>query len=428
MVDPFSFPTRPILPASVTSDQPLTTQQLQQEVDQNPEPWIQYITSSHSYIEAIENVAREWEKHSNACDEQLNAITTLMGGDPATQFTALNQRNEDLKLAVSSRQQDKRSATHPDPEKFDGTRDKLRPFLVQLRLKLAINEDHFPTEEKKVIYALSRLTGIAIEQVLPMMTEDSLGFDSIPSLIRYLEASFADPDRQKTAQHNLHTLRQKNRDFTEFIAEFNRYAPDTGFDEIAKISCLEIAICDELRKLMINHDTPKILLEYISLLQSLWKKWQIYQNSQSRRSSKSTLSPQSQFGSFLSKSFSTPSTRSTVPTPSSISLSVSFSDSVSNLGPIPMDLSNARRGQISWQEKMRRKSLGLYTYYREAGHQIRNCPSFKCYNCGNNGHGVNHCPFSRKTRAQEIVSTVIGRSSSHESLQQETQLSTESKN
>ena len=109
-------------------------------------------------------------------------MEVLLGGDPVARITALNQRVEDLKLAATSRSHDKRSASHPDPEKFDGTRDKLRPFLAQLRLKLEINEDHFPTDRQKVSYAISRLSGTAMDQVLPMMSAEKLGFETLQDI------------------------------------------------------------------------------------------------------------------------------------------------------------------------------------------------------------------------------------------------------
>ena len=55
-----------------------------------------------------------------------------------------------------------KSATHPDPEKFNGDKTKLKTFLAQLNLKLQRNIDHFTrkgqnTEQNKLSYAILRL-------------------------------------------------------------------------------------------------------------------------------------------------------------------------------------------------------------------------------------------------------------------------------
>ena len=49
----------------------------------------------------------------------------------------------------------------PMPEKFDGTRSKLRAFLTQLRLKVAT----YPNEQAKLRLAVNCLIGDAMDQV-----------------------------------------------------------------------------------------------------------------------------------------------------------------------------------------------------------------------------------------------------------------------
>ena len=43
-----------------------------------------------------------------------------------------------------------RSIKHPDPALYSGGRDELEPFIIQLRTKLTLNQDHFDTENKKI--------------------------------------------------------------------------------------------------------------------------------------------------------------------------------------------------------------------------------------------------------------------------------------
>src|SRR5438046_9323547 len=43
----------------------------------------------------------------------------------------------------------------PDPEKFTGKRNELRPFLAQLKNKLEGNADRYPSDQERLRYALS---------------------------------------------------------------------------------------------------------------------------------------------------------------------------------------------------------------------------------------------------------------------------------
>lgn len=59
-----------------------------------------------------------------------------------------------------------KSATHLNPEKFNGDKTKLEVFLIQLNLKLQLNIDYFTRErqameQNKLSYAILRLEGDA---------------------------------------------------------------------------------------------------------------------------------------------------------------------------------------------------------------------------------------------------------------------------
>lgn len=54
------------------------------------------------------------------------------------------------------------------PDKFDGTRSKLRAFITQLRLKAA----SYPNDQSKLRLAVNCLTGDAMDQVQAYVTEN----------------------------------------------------------------------------------------------------------------------------------------------------------------------------------------------------------------------------------------------------------------
>ena len=58
----------------------------------------------------------------------------------------------------------------PMPEKFDGTRSKLRAFLTQLVLKVAT----YPDEQAKLRLAINCLTGDAMDQVQSYLENENI--------------------------------------------------------------------------------------------------------------------------------------------------------------------------------------------------------------------------------------------------------------
>ena len=142
---------------------------------------------------------------------------------------------------------DSRSERLPDIPKFSGKKEDLRSWTTQLHLKLFVNKDRFTGEKSGLIYAISRLEGRALSQVQPYVkSQHEISLPDVPSLLVLLERAFGDPDRKATAQRELRALRQANREFHVYLADFQRIAPDTNFDEEAQRAALQQGISEEL--------------------------------------------------------------------------------------------------------------------------------------------------------------------------------------
>ena len=76
----------------------------------------------------------------------------------------------------------------PDPEKFTGKRNELRPFLAQLRNKLEGNSDRYPSDQERLRYALSRLSGDAAIMI------ETFNPSTLAGLIENLEISYNNPN------------------------------------------------------------------------------------------------------------------------------------------------------------------------------------------------------------------------------------------
>ena len=77
-----------------------------------------------------------------------------------------------------------KSATHPNPEKFNSDKTKLEVFLAQLNLKLKCNIDHFTrtkqnTEQNKLSYAILHLEEDVFVQIEPYISTENINFKNI---------------------------------------------------------------------------------------------------------------------------------------------------------------------------------------------------------------------------------------------------------
>lgn len=165
---------------------------------------------------------------------------------------------------------DSRSEKLPDVPKFSGNKDELRSWTTQLHLKLFVNADRYTGPKAGLIYAISRLEGLTLSQIQPYVkSESEIVLEDVSALPVMLERAFGDPDKKATAQWELRSLRQRNREFHVYLCDFQRLAPDTNFDDEAQRSALLDGVSDELKQLLVTQDLPNELNGLISLLQKL---------------------------------------------------------------------------------------------------------------------------------------------------------------
>jgi hypothetical protein len=92
----------------------------------------------------------------------------------------------------------------------------------------------FPDEQAMMRYAFNRLSGLALKQILPHVRENGeVGLEDLPAFIQLLETAFGDPDRVATAERNMKEIKQKNREFSQYYAEFQVIATDLDWNPLA---------------------------------------------------------------------------------------------------------------------------------------------------------------------------------------------------
>ena len=259
-----------------------------------------------------------------------------------------------------------REAKIPDPDKFDGKRDDLRAFLAQLRLKL-VEPGAFRNEQAKLRYAVSRLKGIALEQIISYITPTKIDFDTVDDLIDHLNASFDEPDRAASAARHLQTIKQGNKDFSTYFAEFRRYSQQVDWNQSAIRSALKNGLSIELENALITMDEPDDYNKFIQLLTKVDTKMRAARQKQV----KPTPTPKSYNNGYIkpnpgSSTGATPSPKAPVPNPTA--------SNSGNYGPAPMDISSSRR-RLTPEERTRRITQGLCLYCGGAGHIASLCPN-----------------------------------------------------
>ena len=143
----------------------------------------------------------------------------------------------------------------PDAPVFDGEKPgELRTWILQLRNKLAAQPDRYPDEQVCLRYAFNRLSGSALNLVRSHVSETTgrIRLDSLNVLLDLLRQAFDDPDRTRTANREIRKLRQKNRTFSAYLADFGRIIGDLNWNEDAQKEQLYEGLSDEIKDALVT--------------------------------------------------------------------------------------------------------------------------------------------------------------------------------
>ena len=350
-------------PTSVSNADELST-----AVQQQPQAWLDFLLRVTNFSVNAQEIITSLETDKASALSSLEQANATLSENAVTMAAGQAVMDElRTNLADASQSKSHRSTKHPDPSSFGGDKAELRGWMTQLRIKLNINKDHYPTEQSKLAYALSRLKERALEQLQPYLEKDgNIALADMEAFYTKLQLAFGDPDRKATAQRELRQLRQKNKEFYLYLSDYQRLVPDTGFDDEAKRSILLDGLSDELKSALITVDLPTSLDDTIQILQKIDNRFRSVQASIrkpfSYGSSRSSSAPSTP----TTKTSSTPST----PVPRPAPISPADTDA--------MDLSTSRRrGPITPAERSRRMNEGLCMYCGGSGHFANSCPASK---------------------------------------------------
>jgi hypothetical protein len=154
----------------------------------------------------------------------------------------------------------------PDPGKYGGDRNKLRSFLVPLRLKAA----NIPTVPENLRFTVNCLKDDALDQVSPYVKDDTVDLPDLSALVQILEYSFCNRNRIQDAELKLNTLEQRSRDFSSYYAEFCRYPAEVSWNKGAKLAAVRHGISGTLKcDLIPTLENSQTVTDFVKICQQL---------------------------------------------------------------------------------------------------------------------------------------------------------------
>jgi len=266
------------------------------------------------------------------------------------------------------------SEKQPDPDKFTGDRKDLRRFLSQVHEKMTVNRDRFPDPQSRMSYVNSRLSGSPYAQVLPYIVRGICQLPDYEDILELLERAYGDPNRVRNSRTELFRLRQNNKEFSVFFAEFQRLALEGELSEEALPTLLEEAVNRELKSMLLHHEPPsREYHAFAKFLQDLDNRRKQYEIS-------ATVNPRT-YATATRTRQETPTARPASPlrTPGTTKTTEGSGE--------PMDLSRGRSNRYEKRE---------------------------CYRCGSEKHFVRDCPQpdNRPVRSRTTYRNASSRSPS----------------
>ncbi|KAI2668011.1 Retrotransposon-derived protein PEG10 [Labeo rohita] len=122
------------------------------------------------------------------------------------------------------------------PEKFDGAPTKCKGFLLQCSLFVSQQPHFYPTEESKVVFVCSLLTGRALDWATAVWRLDLPTFPSFAAFMQRFKEVFQPSTENGKAGEQIMALRQGRRTAADYALSFRTLAAQSGWtDEPLKL-------------------------------------------------------------------------------------------------------------------------------------------------------------------------------------------------
>lgn len=284
-------------------------------------------------------------------------------------FTQLRQENSQLRHQMDTLQHNhtltsSKPLASPKfslPEKFDGSRKRLRAFVNQVRLIIRMQADRYPDDVHQVGLLGSLLTGPAANWFAPLIETNSPLLANFENFLENLEATFGDTDRVRSAEGKLKALRQGGHPASQYASEFRLIAGDTNWNDDALMAQFRLGLHDDVKDLLLTMEDPHTLQQLITIAvkcdNRLFER-RMERQGRLRASDRLPAPPTSSFHSVNTHkpTYSRPPPPPTLPPGD------------------PMQVDSTKVKHLTPGEKARRRQQNLCLYCGKPGHFAPNCP------------------------------------------------------
>ena len=319
---------------------------------------------------------------------------------------------------------------HRTPDTFSGTDPyKLRSFLAQCELYFRANAKKFPTDEKKVLFAFTYLSDVALEwfeqkfaNAQSSLIPDSISQDendeeeaaeyittlgqvrsrrfrendwvtSWEAFVYEISTHFGPADDEGDAERQLNNLSMpSDKRILWYNVRFNRFSARTGWDDRALCYRYYNGLPDRLQDAITSDGKPRRLSE-MKKLALKWDQRYWERQGEKRKQSDKDKKPQ--------KPATTTTSSSTSANPSSSSQSASTSNNNNNnrgRNPAPKHNNSNSASTASGSKNSLSDKLGSDGKLTPA-ERARRLANKLCLFCGNAGHRASECRKAMKARA-----------------------------
>ncbi len=151
------------------------------------------------------------------------------------------------------------------PEKFDGSPDKCKGFLLQCSLFMDQQLMLYPTDKSRVSFICSLLTGRALDWVTAVWEGGSMSFPSYTDFLRQFREVFEHTAGGKEAGKKLFALRQGKDTAADYSLTFRTLAAQTGWENGPLKLLYRKGLSTELQTELACRDEGKTLEQFIDL-------------------------------------------------------------------------------------------------------------------------------------------------------------------
>ncbi|RKF59968.1 hypothetical protein OnM2_055069 [Erysiphe neolycopersici] len=283
--------------------------------------------------------------------------------------------------------------SQPHPEKFSGNDQSSYPqFRSLLEAKLRIDAKAIGSEEERVWYGFGRLSLTASRRIHPWIeyAKDTDKF-TVKEFLNRLDKAFGDTEKITKAINKLNSMRQRNREFREFLQDFEQTileAQGWGWEDEVRKGYLRAALNRELTDRLVTQDEPATYDDFVAQLRRTSDKMEALRGWNNSRNNN----------------------RSSLQTPQVIENEV-HGDPMDWEPAQPVNVA-ASQHLIAGRSRMPQANRAVWVSHDEIGRRIS---EGLCIRCGARNHRIRECsllPAINPNRRKQILQPKVAASSS----------------